>query len=90
MRKVNEHGAEYWSARDIQPLLGYTQWRRFEDAIKRAITSCNKSGNEPTYHFAVAGKPIESGKGHEFSSGRRKITVKVVDIFGNDTMKIME
>jgi len=45
---------------------------------------------EPSYRFAGVGKPIEGGKGHEFSSGRRKITVKVVDIFGNDTMKIME
>lgn len=63
LRKVNEYGAEYWSARDIQPLLGYTQWRRFEDAIKRAVTSCKQSGNEPTYHFADAGKPIEGGKG---------------------------
>jgi len=63
LRKVNEHGAEHWSARDIQPLLGYTQWRRFEDAIKRAVTSCKQSGNEPAYHFADAGKPIEGGKG---------------------------
>lgn len=30
MKQVNEHGAEYWSARDLQPLLGYSQWRRFE------------------------------------------------------------
>lgn len=63
LRKVNEHGAEYWSARDIQPLLGYTQWRRFEDAIKRAITSCNQSGNEPLHHFAGVGKMIDIGKG---------------------------
>ena len=63
LKKVNEYGAEYWSAREIQPLLGYTQWRRFEDAIKRAITSCKNSGNEPHYHFAGAGKPIEGGKG---------------------------
>jgi DNA-damage-inducible protein D len=63
LKKVNEYGAEYWSAREIQPLLGYTQWRRFEDAIKRALTSCKQSGNEPSYHFAGAGKPIEGGKG---------------------------
>lgn len=63
LKKVNEHGAEYWSARDLQPLLGYTQWRRFEDAIKRAITSCKQSGNEPEHHFAGAGKPITGGKG---------------------------
>lgn len=43
LKKVNEHGAEYWSARELQPLLGYTQWRRFEEAIKRAVTSCKQS-----------------------------------------------
>src|SRR3990167_11043299 len=63
LKEVNEYGAEYWSAREIQPLLGYTQWRRFEDAIKRALTSCKQSGNEPSHHFAGAGKPIEGGKG---------------------------
>lgn len=63
LKKTNEHGAEYWSARDLQPLLGYTQWRRFEDAIERAITSCRQSVNEPSYHFAGSGKPIPGGKG---------------------------
>jgi DNA-damage-inducible protein D len=63
MKRVNDHGAEYWSARDLQPLLGYSQWRRFEDAVQRAITSCSQSGNEPDYHFAGAGKPITGGKG---------------------------
>ena len=29
LKRVNEHGAEYWSARDLQPLLGHDQWRRF-------------------------------------------------------------
>jgi len=63
MKRVNDHGAEYWSARDLQPLLGYGQWRRFEDAVQRAITSCQQSGNVPDYHFAGAGKMIEIGKG---------------------------
>ena len=63
LKLANEHGAEYWSARDLQPLLGYTQWRRFEQAIERAMTSCETSGNNPAYHFAGAGKMIELGKG---------------------------
>jgi DNA-damage-inducible protein D len=63
LKKINEYGAEYWSAREIQPLLGYTQWRRFEDAIRRAITSCKSSGNEPSHHFAGVGKMIDIGKG---------------------------
>jgi DNA-damage-inducible protein D len=63
LKRINEYGAEYWSARDLQPLLGYTQWRRFEDAVKRAITSCKQSGNIPENHFANAGKMVELGSG---------------------------
>jgi DNA-damage-inducible protein D len=63
LKKLNEHGAEYWSARDLQSLLGYAQWRRFESTVKRAMESCEASGNKPDYHFAGAGKPIPSGKG---------------------------
>ncbi len=68
LKQLNPHGAEYWSARDLQTLLGYSQWRRFEEAIKRATVSCETSGNSPDYHFAGAGKLIEHGKG-----GKREI-----------------
>lgn len=61
LKKLNEHGAEFWSARELQPLLGYSQWRRFEEAISRAVISCRKSGNNPEYHFVGAGKMIELG-----------------------------
>jgi DNA-damage-inducible protein D len=63
LKSVNPYGAEYWSARDLQPLLGYTQWRSFEKAVTKAITSCRKSGNDPGDHFARARKPIPGGKG---------------------------
>ena len=63
LKQVNEYGAEYWSARALQPMLGYSQWRRFEQAIERAITSCRESGNPPENHFAGAGKMVELGSG---------------------------
>ena len=63
LKLTNTHGAEYWSARDLQSVLGYSQWRRFEQAIERAKTSCKESGNSPDHHFAGAGKPITGGKG---------------------------
>ncbi len=63
LKKLNDHGIEYWSARDLQPCLGYSQWRRFENAIKKAIDSCIRSGNDPSHHFAGAGKQINLGKG---------------------------
>lgn len=63
LKQVNEYDAKYWSARDLQPLLGYSQRRRFEQAIERAEISCKGSGNPPKHHFADAGKPITGGKG---------------------------
>ncbi|HSX37805.1 MAG TPA: hypothetical protein VLE95_03130, partial [Chlamydiales bacterium] len=55
LKKVNQYGMEYWSARDLQVSLGYSQWRRFENAIEKAIESCKQSGNDPKHHFAGAG-----------------------------------
>jgi DNA-damage-inducible protein D len=65
LKQTNEHGAEYWSARDLQTLLGYSQWRRFEQAIERAQESCSQSGNEPENHFAGAGKMVGLGSGSQ-------------------------
>ncbi len=63
LKKLNEHGVEYWSARDLQPCLGYSQWRYFENALKKAIESCKQSSNDPAHHFAGARKQIQFGKG---------------------------
>ncbi len=65
LKQINDHAADYWSARDLQPLLGYSQWRRFEDAIQRALTSCEQSGNDPAHHFAGIGKMVELGSGSQ-------------------------
>src|SRR5215216_1505601 len=37
---------EFWSARDLTDVLGYTQWRNFEQAISRAIRACRTSGQD--------------------------------------------
>ena len=61
LKKLNQHGVEYWSARDLQPCLGYSHWRDFKNAIKKAIKSCAGSGNSPSHHFADVRKPIPGG-----------------------------
>lgn len=63
LKSHNQHGTEYWSARDLQACLGYSNWRDFKNAIKKAIKSCEQSGNSPVHHFADARKPIPGGKG---------------------------
>lgn len=62
LKKINEHGVEYWSARDLQPCLGYSKWQRFENAIEKSIESCKQSGNNPNHHFISAHKSILGGK----------------------------
>lgn len=59
LKQRNQHGAEFWTARDLQSMLGYKQWRSFENAIKKATTSCRQSGNDPGYHFARARKMVQ-------------------------------
>lgn len=65
LKQINDHGAEFWSAREIQGLLGYDQWRRFENAIQKAQTSCEQSGNVREHHFAGAGKMVVLGSGSQ-------------------------
>ncbi len=54
---------EYWLARELQPLLGYKQWRQFEDCVERATLACRNSGGQVLDHFADARKMIQAGKG---------------------------
>ena len=69
LKKVNDYGAEYWSARDLQPLLGYIHWRSFEKAVQKAVTSCEHSGNDPSHHFAQPRKMVGIG-----SEASREVT----------------
>ncbi|MCI0382773.1 MAG: DNA damage-inducible protein D [Chlamydiae bacterium] len=61
LKKHNQHGIEYWSAREIQSCLGYSQWRYFAKAINKAIESCKQSGNDPENHFAYMRKMVSIG-----------------------------
>ncbi len=63
IKSVNPYGQEFWSARDLQPLLGYDKWQKFEQAIERAKTACEQTGNVVADHFTGAGKMIIAGKG---------------------------
>ncbi len=64
IRHVSENGAEFWSARDLAPLLGYTSsWQNFETAIRRAKTACIQVGQLVTDHFNESIKPIRGGQG---------------------------
>lgn len=57
-----ENGLEYWLARELQQLLGYTDWRNFLNAVNKAKDSCTSAGIEPNYHFVDVNKMINLPK----------------------------
>ena len=58
-----ENGVEYWLARDLQHLLGYTKWDNFVGVVSKAKTACEVSGYRASDHFADVGKTIQMPKG---------------------------
>lgn len=61
-----EGGVEYWLARDLQYLLGYSEWRNFYNtAISKARTACEVSGHQAADHFVDVNKTIQMPKGAE-------------------------
>ena len=56
---VNEtDGVEYWFARDLQELLGYTKWENFTKVIDKAKTACTNAKQEVSDHFLDVRKMV--------------------------------
>ena len=56
---------EFWYVRDLMKLLGYEQWRNFENAISKAMESCKSAQIEVSDHFAEVSKMVMIGSGAE-------------------------
>lgn len=56
-------GVECWSARELQSILGYSQWRNFKNVIEKAEKSCEQAGEKTSDHFAEFSKMVEIGSG---------------------------
>lgn len=63
-----QDGVEYWLARELQELLGYSDWRNFLNAVDKAKESCKTTGEAVLDHFVDVTKMIEIGKG-----GKREV-----------------
>lgn len=59
---LDHNAEERWSARDLQLLMGYDRWERFEDVITRAKETVTASGLDPLDHFRGAAKMIPGGR----------------------------
>lgn len=66
--QIAEDGSEYWSARELYKILGYTEWRNFNNTvINRARKACEENGRAASEHFVQSYKMSRTGQG-----GKRK------------------
>lgn len=66
IRHLNSDGQEYWSARELQTILGYTKWQNFEEAVERAKISARNTGlseDGVLTRFTDASKMVDQGSG---------------------------
>ena len=61
IKHIDETGTEYWYARELMPLLGYSKWQRFKDVINKAMITCEISNYIVSDHFTGIGKMVEIG-----------------------------
>lgn len=56
IKHIDEFGMEFWFARELQKVLDYSEWRKFEGVIKRAEQACNNSNVNISEHFVGTDK----------------------------------
>src|SRR6266581_2962197 len=63
IRHEDEHGKEFWSARELYRHLGYTRWEKFQKSIEEAKIACQNSNQAVSDHFHLEVQLIKAGKG---------------------------
>lgn len=61
IKHIDSDGNEYWCARELGPLLGYSEWRKFSFVITRAETSLKNTGVVAKNHFDHMDKMVTIG-----------------------------
>lgn len=63
IRRTREDGTEYWSGRDLQPLMAYSRWGNFEVPLQRAMKAAENQGIDMASNFLGSRNPVASGTG---------------------------
>ena len=61
IKRTRPDGTEYWTARELAPVLDYAKWENFYKVIKRAMIACENSGRSVSDDFPEARKIVEAG-----------------------------
>ena len=63
LRRIDESGNEYWSARELFPVLEYSRWEKFRPLVAKAKIACETAGAKASDHFHLEVKMIDLAKG---------------------------
>ena len=63
IKHIDENGTEFWYARELMPILQYSNWQNFEKIIQKAKIACENSGIAVIDHFTDANKMVQIGSG---------------------------
>lgn len=63
IKHIDEYGNEYWLARELMPILQYSNWQNFEKTINKAIIACENSNFNIIDHFTDVSKMVAIGSG---------------------------
>ena len=61
IKRTRPDGTEYWTARELAPVLDYAKWENFYKVIKRAMIACENSGRSVSDDFPEVRKIVEAG-----------------------------
>ncbi|HEV8192326.1 MAG TPA: BRO family protein [Ktedonobacterales bacterium] len=65
IKRTTQDSGEYWEARELAEVLGYTQWRNFVPVIEKAELACTGSNQSVSDHFAEVRKMVPLGSGSQ-------------------------
>mgnify|MGYP004616019697 FL=1 len=74
IKHIDENGIEFWFARELQLVLDYKEWRKFEGVVQRAMKACKNSDINDLDHFVGADKMVQIGSGAERMQKDYKLT----------------
>jgi DNA-damage-inducible protein D len=70
IRHIDDQGQEYWIARELMPLLGYSRWNEFKPVIERAILACKNTGNNVEVNFSGSTLKSQGRPGQDYKLSR--------------------
>jgi DNA-damage-inducible protein D len=74
IRQTDEHGNEFWAARQLAKSLEYTDFRNFLSVIEKAKEACKNSGQKVENHLVEFNEMVSIGSGAEREMNSYKLS----------------